>query len=322
MMGLHLKPKDGFAQDHLIGIDHLRDADIEAILNLGDHYANRIGDDHGFGSDILRGRRILNLFFENSTRTRASFEIAAKRLGADVVNLDIGTSSVKKGETLRDTVATMEAIVRPDAVVIRHSEYGAPAFIAGHLDCAVINAGDSWREHPTQALLDALTIRRAKGGIAGRTVAICGDIAHSRVARSNMILLTRLGAHVRVIAPDALLPQEFPADGVRAFATMEDGLAGCDIVMMLRLQKERMQAGLITGESDYFKHYGLTRERLALAAPGALVMHPGPLNRGVEIADDVADDPERSLILTQVRNGVAARMAVLELLLARPRKNS
>ncbi|MBU0800406.1 MAG: aspartate carbamoyltransferase catalytic subunit [Alphaproteobacteria bacterium] len=304
-----------FSQKHLIGIDQWADAEIQAALDRAQFYADHIAADTGYSNDTLRGRRVLNLFFENSTRTRASFDMAARRLGAEAINLDIATSSVKKGETLMDTVATMAAIVRPDAIVMRHSEYGAPGYVAPHVKCPVINAGDSWREHPTQALLDALTIIRRKGGIAGRTIAICGDIAHSRVANSNMILLTRLGANVRVIAPPALVPQKFPVAGVRHFETMEDGLPGCDIVMMLRLQKERMQAGLIESESDYFKHYGLTPERLALAGRDADVMHPGPMNRGVEIADEVADDPQRSLILEQVRNGVPARMAVLELLI-------
>lgn len=307
---------NNFAQDHLIGIDHLSKADIETILARADHYADHL-DDKSFKPDILRGMIVLNLFFENSTRTRVSFEVAAKRLGADVVNIDIGTSSVKKGESLLDTVLTLTTMLRPDAIIIRHSEYNAPGYIAKHVDCPVINAGDSWREHPTQALLDALTIRRRKGKLEGLNIAICGDIAHSRVANSNMILLSRMGANVRVVAPPALMPQKFPADNIQSFESMETGLPGCDIVMMLRLQKERMVAGLIDSEQDYFRAYGLTEERLALAKPDAYIMHPGPMNRNVEIADDVADHKDRSLILEQVRNGVPTRMAVMELLMTR-----
>ncbi len=298
---------------HLTGIDHLAAADIAAILDRADYFANALADKN-FRTDTLAGKTIMTLFFENSTRTRMSFEVAAKKLGAEVVNIDIATSSVKKGESLLDTVQTLCAIVRPDAIVVRHSEYSAPAFIANHVDCAVVNAGDSWREHPTQALLDALTIRRRKGTLAGATVAICGDIAHSRVANSNMILLSRMGAHVRIIAPPALMPQKFPAGDIKTFETMEAGLPGADFVMMLRLQKERMQAGLIESEDDYFRQYGLTPERLALAGPQAFVMHPGPMNRGVEISDDAADH-ERSLILEQAANGVPARMAAMEIVL-------
>lgn len=311
-----LRTAPDFTQKHLLGIDHLSAHDAETILARADYYADQIEQDKNYHHDILRGRRVLHLFFENSTRTRASFEMAALRLGAHPVTLDIGTSSVKKGETLVDTVMTMMEIVKPDALIMRHSEYGAPGYIANHVNCPVINAGDSWREHPTQALLDALTIKRVKGGLAGRTIAICGDIAHSRVAHSNMRLLSLLGAHIRIIAPPSLVPQKFPVENIRYFETMEEGLPGCDIIMMLRLQKERMQAGLIESEGDYFRDYGLTAARLALAGPDTHVMHPGPINRNVEIADDVADDKKRSLILTQVNNGVPARMAVLELLLS------
>ncbi|MBI4031203.1 MAG: aspartate carbamoyltransferase catalytic subunit [Proteobacteria bacterium] len=309
---------EAFTQNHLIGIAPLSAEEIRALLSRAEYYADRL-DDKSFKPDILRGCAVLSLFFEDSTRTRTSFEMAAKRLGADWVNIDIATSSVKKGETLRDTVLTLHAMLRPDAIIIRHTEYGTPEFVAKHVNCPVINAGDSWREHPTQALLDALTLRRRFGRIEGLTVAICGDIAHSRVANSNMILLRKMGADVHIVAPPALLPDKLPAEGVKKFETMEEGLKGCDAVMMLRLQKERMQAGLIESEVAYFRHYGLTLEKLAHAKPGAAVMHPGPMNRGVEIADDVADDPDRSLILQQVRNGVPARMAALELLLTRKR---
>jgi aspartate carbamoyltransferase catalytic subunit len=306
-----------FSQDHLTGIDHLADSDIESLMFAAHDYAAAIEKDKRFASTKLAGKRILNLFYEDSTRTRASFDVAAQRLGAQTFNIDIATSSVNKGESLIDTVKTMEAITLPDAIVVRHKEYGAPGYIAQHVDAAVINAGDSWREHPTQALLDVLTMQRCVGDIAKLTVAICGDVAHSRVAGSDMILLRRLGATVRVIAPAALMPQKFPADGIETADTLESGLPGCNVVMMLRLQKERMQAGLIDSDEEYFRQYGLTAERLALAKPGAFVMHPGPMNRGVEIAPDVADDPQRSLILKQVFYGVPARMAVFDRLLAR-----
>ncbi len=303
-----------FGHHHLIGIDQLSAEEINIILDLADYYADRL-DEKSFKPDILRGDIVLSLFFEDSTRTRTSFEVAAKRLGAEWVNIDISHSSVNKGESLLDTVQTLYAMLRPDAIIMRHSEYGAPDFISGRVSCPVVNAGDSWREHPTQALLDALTIRRTKGDLEKLTVAICGDVAHSRVAASNIILLRKLGAQVRVVAPPALMPQKFPADGIEHFETMEDGLPGCDIVMMLRLQKERMESGAIPSEQAYFKEFGLTADRLTLAGPDALVMHPGPMNRNVEIADDVADHPQRSLILQQVRNGVPTRMAVLDLLL-------
>lgn len=305
-----------FGHRHMLGANQLSAQEAEIVLDLADYYADRL-DEKSFKPDILRGDIILSLFFEDSTRTRTSFEFAAKRLGAEWVNIDIAHSSVNKGESLLDTVMTLHSMLRPDAIVMRHKEYGAPEFIAKHVDCPVINAGDSWREHPTQALLDALTIRRRKGRIAGLRVAIIGDIAHSRVASSDIVLLSRLGAQVHVIAPPALMPDTFPVDGVRAFTSVEEGVAGCDIVMTLRLQKERMESALCGSDGDYFTAYGLTRERLALTAPGALVMDPGPVIRGVQIADDVADDPERSLILEQVRNGVPVRMAVFDLLLKR-----
>lgn len=301
-----------FSQKHLTGIGPLSRDDIRVVLDRAAHYAREL-EKVDFVSDALRGKVILSLFFENSTRTRVSFEMAAKRLGADVVNWDIGASSLKKGESFDDTIKTLNAM-RPDAIVIRHSEYGTPDYVAKLVDCPVVNAGDSWREHPTQALLDALTVEQAHGGIEGLKVAICGDIAHSRVANSNMILLRRMGASVHAVAPPALMPAKFPAAGVQAFESLEEGIRDCDVVMMLRLQKERMQEGMIGSDIEYFKKFGLTHERLTLAKPGASVMHPGPMNRGVEIADDVADDPTRSLILKQVENGVPTRMAVLEIL--------
>jgi len=303
-----------FRHDHLLGIDSLSASEIGIILDLADYYAERLSD-RSFKPDILRGAVVLTLFFEDSTRTRVSFEMAAKRLGADVVNMDIRTSSMNKGESLTDTIQTLVAGIDPDAIVVRHSEYNAPQFIAKLVNCPVINAGDSYREHPTQAILDALTIRRHFGKIEDLRVAICGDIAHSRVANSNMILLRKLGADVHIVAPPFLKPEKFPAEGIKAFDNMKDGLAGCDVVMMLRNQKERMESGLIKSDAEFFRDYGLTYEKLAYAKPHAVVMHPGPMNRGVEIDGDVADDKERSLILEQVKNGVPARMAALDLLL-------
>ena len=306
--------RSAFQNTDLIGIEDLSPDEIEIILDLADYYAERL-DEREFKPDILRGAIILTLFFEDSTRTRVSFEMAAKRLGADVVDMDIRTSSVNKGESLVDTIQTLVAGVRPDAIVIRHNEYGAPKFIANLVDCPVINAGDSWHEHPTQALLDALTLRRHFGKLEGLRVAICGDIAHSRVASSNMILLRKMGAEVHIVAPPMLKPEKFPAEGIKAFDNMKGGLAGCDAVMMLRNQKERMTSGLIESDEAFYRDFGLTYEKLASAKPGAVVMHPGPMNRGVEIDGALADDKKRSLILEQVRNGIPARMAVLDLLL-------
>lgn len=306
--------RTAFSNKHLIGIQDLSTDEINIILDLADYYADRL-DEREFKPNILNNRIVLTLFFEDSTRTRTSFEMAAKRLGADVVNFDLRTSSVSKGESLLDTIQTLSSMLRPDAIIVRHSEYGAPHFVSTIVDCPVINAGDSWHEHPTQALLDALTIRRRLGSIAGKTIAICGDVSHSRVAASNMILLTKLDANVRIVAPPALMPEKFPAEEIKSFDNMKDGLKGCDVVMMLRNQMERMQAGLIKSEAAFFEEFGLTKEKLAYANEGALVMHPGPMNRGVEIADDVADDKERSLILEQVRNGVPTRMAVMDILM-------
>ena len=261
----------------------------------------------------MRGRTQINLFFEASTRTQSSFELAGKRLGADVMNMSVGTSSVKKGETLIDTAMTLNAM-RPDILVVRHSSAGAVALLAQKVGCSVVNAGDGAHEHPTQALLDALTIRRAKGKIARLTVAICGDVLHSRVARSNIILLNALGARVRVVAPSTLLPAGIERMGVEVFHSMVDGLKDADVVMMLRLQRERMAGSYVPSVREYFRHYGLDATKLANAKSDALVMHPGPMNRGVEIASDVADGPQ-SVIQEQVEMGVAVRMAVMEALL-------
>jgi aspartate carbamoyltransferase catalytic subunit len=263
---------------------------------------------------VLRGRTQINLFFEASTRTQSSFELAGKRLGADVMNMAVGNSALKKGETLIDTAMTLNAM-RPDILVVRHHAACAVELLSQKVSCSVINAGDGAHEHPTQALLDALTIRRHKGDIAGLVVAICGDIAHSRVARSNILLLNALGARVRVIGPSTLLPNGIERLGVEVFTDMRKGLAGVDIVMMLRLQRERMDGSFVPSVREYFHFFGLDAEKLALAKPDALVMHPGPMNRGVEIDSAVADGAQ-SLIREQVEMGVAVRIAVLEALAA------
>ena len=308
---------------HLLGIEGLSIEEIVGLLDLADTYValNRAAEKK---SALLKGRTLINLFFEASTRTQSSFELAGKRLGADVLNMSVRTSSVTKGETLLDTAATLNAM-RPDILVVRHADSGAAELLARKLDCSVVNAGDGSHEHPTQALLDALTIRRRRGSFEGLVVAICGDVLHSRVARSNIHLLAKLGARVRLIAPKTLLPSDAERFGVEIFTDMRKGLAGCDIVMMLRLQLERMTGAFVPSTREYFRFYGLDREKLALAKPGALVMHPGPMNRGVEIDSTVADDIEVSLIQEQVEMGVAMRMAVLDALargLARGGRNT
>jgi aspartate carbamoyltransferase catalytic subunit len=288
---------------------------IAGLLDLADSYAllNRQGK---APRDLLRGKTLINLFFEDSTRTRTSFELAGKRLGADVINMSVSTSSVNKGETLLDTAATLNAM-HCDLLVVRHDQSGAPNLLAQKVEAAVINAGDGTHEHPTQALLDALTIRRHRGDLNGLVVAICGDVAHSRVARSNIHLLVAMGATVRVVGPPTLIPAAAASLGVTVHHDMRGGLAGADIVMMLRLQRERMARGLVPSEREYFRFFGLDRDKLAFARPDALVMHPGPMNRGVEIDSAVADDPHRSLIQEQVEMGVAVRMAVLDQLASR-----
>src|SRR5262249_34786431 len=258
-------------------------------------------------------RTIINCFFENSTRTRTSFEVAGKRLGGDVINMAVAASSIKKGETLIDTAMTLNAM-HPDVLVVRHHESGAVHLLAQKVNCAVINAGDGSHEHPTQALLDALTIRRRKGRLQGLVVAICGDILHSRVARSNIHLLNTMGARVRVVAPRTLLPAQIDRLGVEVFHDMTEGLKGVDIVMMLRLQTERMHGSFVPSVREYFHFFGLDYAKLAVAKPDALIMHPGPMNRGVEIDSDVADDIDRSVIRQQVEMAVAVRMPCLELL--------
>ncbi len=301
-----------FPHRDLTGIAGLQPHEIAFLLDEADGWVEH-NRDHAKRDNRLAGLTQINAFFENSTRTLLSFEIAGKRLGADVVNMHGSQSSVKKGETLIDTAITLNAM-RADVIVIRHASSGAVALIADKVDCPVLNAGDGSHEHPTQALLDALTIRRRLGKIADVRVAICGDVLHSRVARSNILLLSALAAEVRVIAPATLLPTELEAFGVTAFTDMDHGLDGADVVMMLRLQTERMEGAFVPSTREYHMLYGLTEERLARAAPHALVMHPGPMNRGVEIASSIADHAERSVIAEQVEMGVAVRMACLDVL--------
>jgi aspartate carbamoyltransferase catalytic subunit len=300
-----------FPHRHLLGIEGLSPQEIKLLLDLAED-AIAVSRQVEKKRATLRGRTLINLFFEVSTRTQSSFELAGKRLGADVMNMPVTSSSIKKGETLIDTAITLNAM-RPDIIVVRHAQAGAVHLLAKKVDCAVVNAGDGAHEHPTQALLDALTIRRSKGRIEGLTVAICGDIRHSRVARSNLLALSALGARVRVIGPSTLLPAGIERMGVRVFRDMRAGLEEADIVMMLRLQRERMQSGFIPSTKEYFRFFGLDEDKLKYAKPDALVMHPGPMNRGVEIDSSVADGP-RSLIREQVEMGVAVRMAVLEAL--------
>ena len=291
----------------LLSIDSLSDAEIGEILDRGEHWfgKNRSG---ATSVDTLGGRIIFNLFYENSTRTAMSFATATHRLGASAIALSVEHSSVKKGESLEDTAATLNAM-RPDALVIRHRDNGAPALVADIVDAPVINAGDGTNEHPTQALLDAATVRHRLGRIEGLKVAICGDIKHSRVARSNAKLLPRLGAEVRLAGPPELIPSDLPQ------LSVDEAIAGADVVMMLRVQRERLEEDLGDAPGEYLSRYGLTAERLASAAADAVVMHPGPMNRGVEIDSAVADDPQRSLVRLQVEMGVAVRMACLEMLL-------
>ena len=305
---------------HLLAIEGLEPPHISALLDLAESYAllNRQGKTQ---RDLLRGRTLINLFFEDSTRTRTSFELAGKRLGADIVNMSVSTSSVNKGETLLDTAATLNAM-HTDLLVIRHGQSGAPALLAQKVDAAVINAGDGTHEHPTQALLDALTIRRRKGRLEGLIVAICGDVLHSRVARSNIHLLSAMGATLRVVGPPTLIPAECARLGVTVHHDMRSGLEGADVVMMLRLQRERMTAGLVPSPREFFRFYGLDAAKLAHTKPDSIVMHPGPMNRGIEIDSAVADDTARSVIGEQVEMGVAVRMAVLDVLSRDLRRNA
>ncbi|AGF74499.1 aspartate carbamoyltransferase catalytic subunit [Bartonella australis AUST/NH1] len=306
-----------FPHRHLLDIRSLSVQDLNILLDRADAnvlFSKKIDKKR----TILRGRTQINLFFEASTRTQSSFELAGKRLGADVMNMAISNSSVKKGETLIDTATTLNAM-KPDILVVRHNCAGAATLLAQKVDCCVVNAGDGAHEHPTQALLDALTIKKTKGRIEGLTVAICGDILHSRVARSNIISLNALGARVRVVAPSTLLPAGISDMSVEVFNTMRKGLEGVDVIMMLRLQRERMAGAFVPSVREYFHHFGLHKENLAYAKDDCIIMHPGPINRGIEIDSDIADG-KQSMIHTQVEMGIAVRMAVMEALLD-PRHN-
>jgi aspartate carbamoyltransferase catalytic subunit len=299
-----------FPHRHLLGLEQLSREDILFLLDEAEGWA-AFNRRRRKVDERMKGLTQFNVFFENSTRTLFSFEVAGLRLGATVANFHVAGSSVHKGESLIDTALTLDAM-QPAVMVVRHSDTGAPAEVAATVNCAVINAGDGTGEHPTQALLDALTMRRRKGRLEGLKVAICGDIRHSRVAGSNMRLLPKMGAELRVVGPASLLPEH--TGGIPAFTDFDEGIAGADVVMMLRIQRERMETAEFDGVMDFHARYGLTRERLKGAAPDAIVMHPGPMNRGVEITSDVADDPDRSAILEQVEMGVAVRMAVLDVL--------
>ncbi|MBL8578636.1 MAG: aspartate carbamoyltransferase catalytic subunit [Mesorhizobium sp.] len=301
-----------FRHRHLLGIGDLSPPDIELLLDRADA-AVSISRQSEKKTSTLRGRTQINLFYEASTRTQSSFELAGKRLGADVMNMSVASSSVKKGETLIDTAITLNAM-RPDILIIRHQSAGAAALLAQKVGCSVVNAGDGAHEHPTQALLDALTIRRAKGPLSKLIVTICGDILHSRVARSNILLLNAMGAQVRVVAPSTLLPSGIERMGVIVHRSMAEGLKDADVVMMLRLQRERMAGAFVPSVREYFRYFGLDAEKLKAAKDDALVMHPGPMNRGVEISSAIADGPQ-SVIQEQVEMGVAVRMAVMEALL-------
>jgi aspartate carbamoyltransferase catalytic subunit len=301
-----------FPHRHLLGIEGLSPDEITSLLDASESYVsqNRQADKT---THLLSGRTVINLFFEASTRTSSSFELAGKRLGCDVMTMSVANSSVRKGETLIDTAMALNAM-HPDVLVVRHQDSGAVQLLSEKVNCAVVNGGDGNHEHPTQALLDALTIRRRKGKLAGLQVAICGDVAHSRVARSNIHLLTTMGARVRLIAPRTLVSSGMERMGVEVFHNMREGLKDCDIVMMLRLQMERMQGTYFPSVREYFHFFGLDYENLASAKPDALIMHPGPMNRGVEIDSEVADDYGRSVIYEQVEMGVAVRMACLDVL--------
>ena len=296
---------------HLLGIQDLKVSEIKHILNEAQQFID-LNRSKNKKSDILKGKTQINLFFEPSTRTQSSFELAGKRLGADVMSMNITNSAIKKGETLIDTAMTLNAM-HPDIIVIRHQDSGACNLLSQKVNCAVLNAGDGRREHPTQALLDALTIINRKKSIEGLKIAICGDILHSRVARSNIYLLTMLGANVNIIGPTNLLPKDLDKFGVNIFTDMKKGVRDCDIVMMLRLQNERMSSSYLSSNREYYEYYGLTPEKLEFAKTDALIMHPGPMNRGIEIDTMLADDINKSVIKEQVELGVAVRMACLKI---------
>lgn len=303
------------AKKNLLGIEFLEPSDIYEILDKAKGFTQQ--DLSGKSvAQTLDGYNIINIFFENSTRTQTSFEIAGKRLGALVTSINVKDSSIKKGETLFDTALTLNAM-KPDLIVIRHPYSGAVQLLSEKIDCSVINAGDGKHEHPTQALLDAMTVLRRKNRLSGLTVTICGDIAHSRVARSNIFLFGKLGNSIRLVGPATLVPDCFKEFGVEVFNNMREGLKGADVVMMLRLQKERMDGGYVPSEREYFHFYGLDEEKLSQAKSDAIILHPGPMNRGVEIDSELADDLSRSAIQEQVEMGVSIRMAVIESLIAR-----
>ena len=302
---------NSYPHKHLLGIEGLLPTSINFLLKSSNDFFDYLNNKKNGKLDILKNKICINLFFENSTRTRTSFELAGKKLGADMLNISVGTSSIKKGETLIDTAMTLNAM-QPDILVVRHHDAGAVKLLSEKVNCGVINAGDGPHEHPTQALLDALTILKRKKKISGLKVAICGDIMHSRVARSNIHLLNTLGAEVRVIAPATLIPKGIESLGVTIFYDMKSGLKDVDIIIMLRLQLERMSGSFVPSIREYFRFYGLDREKLNFANPDALILHPGPMNRGVEIDSELADDIDRSAIFEQVQMGVAVRMACLK----------
>ena len=299
------------SQKHLLGIQDLSISDVNYILSEAKQFIKLNRSDNK-KIDTLKGKTQINLFFEPSTRTQSSFELAGKRLGADVMSMNIVNSAIKKGETLIDTAMTLNAM-HPNLIVVRHQDSGACNLLSQKVECAVINAGDGRREHPTQALLDALTIKEKKGKVQGLRIAICGDILHSRVARSNIYLLNMLGAEVNIVAPTNLMPKDLEKFGVNKFSDMKKGLKDCDIVMMLRLQNERMNSSFLASNREYYEYYGLTPEKLDCAKNDALIMHPGPMNRGIEIDTNLADDINKSVIQEQVELGVAVRMACLKI---------
>ena len=299
------------SQKHLLGIQDLSISDVNCILNEAKQFI-KLNKSKNKKLDTLRGKTQINLFFEPSTRTQSSFELAGKRLGADVMSMNIVNSAIKKGETLMDTAMTLNAM-HPDLIVIRHQDSGASNLLSQKVNCTVINAGDGRREHPTQALLDALTIIEKKGKIQGLRIAICGDILHSRVARSNIYLLNMLGAEVNIVAPTNLMPKDIEKFGVKKFSDIRKGLKDSDIVMMLRLQNERMNSSFLSSNREYYEYYGLTPDKLNHAKSDALIMHPGPMNRGIEIDTNLADDINKSVIQEQVEYGVAVRMACLKI---------
>ena len=305
--------KKKFPHKHLLGIEGLEPPSINYLIDLSQQFVDKLKLSSN-KLNFLKNKTCINLFFENSTRTRTSFELAGKKLGADILNISLGSSSIKKGETLIDTAMTLNAM-QPNIIVVRHNDAGAVKLLSEKVNCSVINAGDGPHEHPTQALLDALTILRRKKTISGLKVAICGDILHSRVARSNIHLLNTLGAEVRVIAPATLIPNHIENMGVKIFYNMKMGLKDVDIIIMLRLQLERMSGSYVPSIREYFRFYGLDREKLKFAESDALILHPGPMNRGVEIDSELADDIDRSAIFEQVQMGVAVRMACLKALL-------